>query len=56
MCGGKGLLNVFEALENNVPSASASSTVKSTAAVANANAAATSNAALKNRALFGMGF
>ncbi|KAH6625096.1 WSC domain-containing protein [Boeremia exigua] len=49
MCGGKGVVNVFEALQNAAPVV----TVTKSASV---NAAAASNGASKNRALFGMDF
>ncbi|KAJ6277737.1 WSC domain-containing protein [Bipolaris maydis] len=69
MCGGKGLVNVFEALENTAPatttakSASVTNTATKSASVTNTvtksasiQAATASNGAIKNRALFGMGF
>jgi hypothetical protein len=49
MCGGKGAFNVFEALENAAPAVTATKS-------ASVKAAAASNGAVKNRALFGMNF
>jgi hypothetical protein len=49
MCGGKGAINVFEALQNAVPAVTATKSP-------GVNAAAASNGAIKNRALFGLDF
>ncbi|KAF1938379.1 hypothetical protein EJ02DRAFT_354681, partial [Clathrospora elynae] len=49
-CGGKGVVNVFEALQNAAPVVTASKTS------ASVKAAATSNGAIKNRAVLGMDF
>ncbi|KAH5773095.1 hypothetical protein HBI88_117870 [Parastagonospora nodorum] len=58
VCGGKQVVNVFEALENTLSviasSSSASTTFKSAATSARIQAAATSNGAMRNKALFGM--
>jgi hypothetical protein len=52
VCGGKGVFNVFEALANGSP-AVVSPTTRATSTV---KAAAASNGAMQNRALFGMEF
>jgi hypothetical protein len=49
MCGGKGVLNVFEALQNSAPA------ITTTTSMSIKTADAT-NGAMNNRALFGMGF
>jgi hypothetical protein len=59
VCGGKGVVSVWEALENNevvVSSTSTSSQAAVTSTITSIEAAATSNGAAKNRALFGMRF
>lgn len=55
-CGGKGAVNVFEALENETPSVRVTTTGKPTGVASSAMAVVTSNGAVKNRALFGMDF
>jgi hypothetical protein len=57
ICGGNGVVNAYEALENSmpvVPSTSISAKVVGT--IAGVEAVATSNGAVKNRALFGVDF
>jgi hypothetical protein len=49
-CGGKGVVNVFEALQNAATVVTASKTSTSV------KAAATSNGAIKNRAVLGMNY
>jgi hypothetical protein len=57
ICGGNGVVNVFEALENSIPVAtSTTSSIKAAATSTGVKAVTASNGAVKNRALFGMDF
>jgi hypothetical protein len=53
VCGGTGVFNVFEALANSSPAVISSAAIKSAKPV---EAAASSNGAMSNRAVFGMDF
>jgi hypothetical protein len=52
MCGGKGVLNVFEALQNAAPAV----TTTTSMSIMSVKTADATNGAMKNRALFRMGF
>ncbi|KAH7389745.1 WSC domain-containing protein [Phaeosphaeria sp. MPI-PUGE-AT-0046c] len=57
VCGGKGVVSVFEALANSAASiVSTTSAIQVAATSTNLKATATSNGGVKNRALFGMEF
>lgn len=55
-CGGQGKFNVFEALANSQPAITSSKASSITNSIGAVKAAATSNGAVHNRALFGMSF